>query len=159
MNMENKMGKPKLYSLLVAGTMGTMVAGGILFGATTASAAADCAIGPGVTQTDTAVFGSSGNDTIDCSSSNPGKTIYGNDTITGTTSNDTIWGGVGNDTLTGGTGDDQLYGELGADTLNGSAGNDQLYGPGIDLSQDTLNGGTGTDNCFSPPEDLVNTCE
>ena len=149
-----------LYPLLVTGLM---VTGGLL-GATTASAAATCTIGPGVTQTDTTVTGSSGNDTIDCTDSDPGKTINGNggnDTITGTAFNDTINGGDGNDTLTGGVGDDTLSGGIGMDTLNGSAGDDILSGPGTDLAVDTLNGGTGTYDCVEvgvPPE-VRDSCE
>ncbi|MCA1672016.1 MAG: hypothetical protein LC799_07385, partial [Actinobacteria bacterium] len=77
------MRKRNLYPLLVA----AIVTMGGIAGASTASAAATCTIGPGVTQTSTTVTGSSGNDTIDCTNSDPGKTINGNggnDTITGT---------------------------------------------------------------------------
>ncbi|MCA1705244.1 MAG: hypothetical protein LC808_19105, partial [Actinobacteria bacterium] len=94
--------------------------GVLLGGATTAHAATPCVVGPGVTQTDTTVTGSAGNDTIDCTSADPGKTIQGgagNDTITGTAFDDTIHGGTGNDTITGGDG---------ADTLTGGDGNDTL---------------------------------
>src|ERR1051326_2354368 len=126
--MWRKLRTRKLYPLLIAGTI---VTGG-LFGAGTASAAVNCVVGPGVTQTATTVTGSGANDTIDCPSANPAKTINGNggnDTVTGTLFNDTINGGVGNDTLTGGVGNDTLSGNAGADTLNGSAGNDNLSGP------------------------------
>src|SRR5690348_6568031 len=37
----------------------------------TASAAVNCVVGPGVTQTATVVTGSPGNDTIDCGGTNP----------------------------------------------------------------------------------------
>lgn len=154
------MRKRNLYPLLVAG----IVAMGGIVGVTTASAAANCTIGPGVTQTDTTVTGSSANDTIDCTNSNPGKTINGNggnDTITGTAFQDTITGGAGNDTITGGVGDDVLSGGIGSDTITGSAGNDTLSGPGIDLAVDKLNGGTGTDDCgpVGVPPDTRNSCE
>ncbi|WP_306748093.1 calcium-binding protein [Saccharothrix yanglingensis] len=150
----------KIYPILAAGIM---VMGGFA-GAGSASAAVPCTIGPNVTQTDTAVFGSGGNDTIDCTSANPGKTVHGNggnDTITGTAYNDTINGDAGDDTLTGGVGDDILNGDLGTDTLNGSAGNDTLRGPGTDLAQDTLNGGGNTDSCgpVGVPPDLRSGCE
>jgi Ca2+-binding RTX toxin-like protein len=149
-----------LYPLVVTGIM---IMGG-LAGTTSASAAVDCTIGPGVTQTDTTVTGSGGHDTIDCTSANPGKTIYGhggNDTVTGTIYIDAIHGGLGDDTLTGEAGNDNLYGDLGTDTLNGSGGNDTLSGPGTDVAQDTLNGGGDTDSCgpVGIPPDLRNSCE
>ena len=172
------MRKQTLYPLLVAGTM---VMGGFI-GATSASAATNCVVGPGVTQTATTVTGTPANDTIDCTSADPGKTINGgggNDTITGTRFNDTINGGAGNDTITGGVGDDtltggvgndtitgsagndRLSGGLGMDTLSGSAGNDNLSGPGNDNAQDRLNGGTGTDSCgpVGVPPDIRDSCE
>ena len=154
------MRKQTLYPLLVAGTM---VMGGFI-GATSASAATNCVVGPGVTQTDTTVTGTPANDTIDCTSADPGKTINGgggNDTITGTRFNDTINGGVGDDTLTGSAGNDRLSGGLGMDTLSGSAGNDNLSGPGNDNAQDRLNGGTGTDSCgpVGVPPDIRDSCE
>jgi Ca2+-binding RTX toxin-like protein len=122
----------------------------------TAQAAVDCVVGPGVTQTDTVVTGSAGNDTIDCSGADPGKTINGNggnDTITGTAFDDTINGGDGNDTLTGGEGNDTLTGGLGIDTISGSGGNDTLVGASNDGSQDSLDGGLGTDTCQGPAPD------
>ena len=150
------MRKQALYPLLVAGTM---VMGGLI-GATSASAASNCVVGPGVTQTATTVTGSPANDTIDCTSAEPGKTINGNggnDTITGTgfndtinghDGNDTLTGGVGDDKLTGGTGADTLTGSLGADTLRGGDGNDTLTGAANDGSRDTLNGDAGAaDTC------------
>jgi hypothetical protein len=128
----------------------------LLSDATAAYAATPCVVGPGVTQTDTTVTGSPGNDTIDCGGTNPGKTINGNggnDTITGTAFDDTINGGDGNDTITGGAGNDTLNGGLGIDTISGSAGNDILAGPSNDGSQDSLDGGLGTDTCQGPPPD------
>ena len=166
------MGKRTLYPLLVAGTM---VMGGLI-GATSASAASNCVVGPGVTQTATTVTGSPADDTIDCTGANPGKKINGNggnDTITGTSFNDTINGGDGNDTLTGSAGndkltggndDDTLTGSAGLDKLNGDSGADTLNGPATDGSRDVLNGGTGpasttVDGCFGPPEDSITNCE
>ncbi len=121
-----------------------------------AHAAVNCVVGPGVTQTDTTVTGSPGNDTIDCGGTNPGKTINGNggnDTITGSDFDDTINGGDGNDTLTGGTGNDTLTGGLGIDTISGGAGDDTLIGASNDGSQDSLDGGLGTDTCQGPAPD------
>jgi Ca2+-binding RTX toxin-like protein len=125
-------------------------------GAAAAWAAVPCVVGPGVTQTDTTVTGSPGNDTIDCGGTNPGKTINGNagnDTITGTAFDDTINGGDGNDTLTAGAGNDTLNGGLGIDTISGSDGNDILVGPSNDGNQDSLDGGLGDDTCQGPPPD------
>ena len=65
-----------------------------------------------------------------------------NDTLTGDTNNNILWGGLLNDTLNGGTGNDTLYGEAGDDTLNGDAGNDILYGG---AGTNILNGGNGQD--------------
>lgn len=140
------------------------IAIGLAGGASVAVAAVPCVVGPGVTQTDTTVTGSAGNDTIDCGGTNPGKTINGNggnDTITGTDFNDTINGGDGNDTITGGSGDDTLDGGLGIDTISGSAGNDSLVGASNDGSQDSLDGGLGTDACQgpAPDPDIHASCE
>jgi Ca2+-binding RTX toxin-like protein len=139
---------------ILAGTTAATI--GLIGGATAAYAAVPCVTGPGVTQTDTTVTGSPGNDTIDCGSASPGKTIVGNsgnDTITGTASDDVISGGDGNDTITGGTGNDTLDGGLGIDTISGSAGNDSLVGPSNDGSQDKLDGGLNTDACQGPAPD------
>ncbi len=94
----------------------------------------------------------------------------GEQTLTGSDSDDVLNGGNGNDTLYGGAGDDvlggeystvisklngktdvvtveengndTLYGEAGNDTLDGGNGNDTLVGGADD---DTLTGGTGDD--------------
>ena len=150
-----------IRSSLLAGTM-VMAIG--LLGGTAAAQASPCVVGPGVTQTDTVVTGSPGNDTIDCGGTDPGKTINGNggnDTITGTDFDDTINGGDGNDTLTGGTGADTLTGGLGIDTISGSAGNDTLIGASNDGSQDSLDGGVGIDTCQgpAPDPDIHASCE
>ncbi len=90
------MRKRTVYPLLIAGIMG--VSG--LIGATSASAAPLCVVGPGVTQNATTVTGTGRNDTIDCSSASSRKTINGS------SGNDTLNGGIGADTLNGGTGND-----------------------------------------------------
>lgn len=142
----------------------------------------DCVVSVGVTQTPTAVIGTTGNDTIDCTNASPGKLIQGgegNDTITGTAFIDIIYGSGGNDTLTGGGGDDVLFGgagddtvtgsegddiligEAGADTLSGGVGNDTLDGLPADGSMDTLNGNAGTDICegSTADGDTFTNCE
>ena len=65
-----------------------------------------------------------------------------NDTLTGTDSDDLLYGYTGVDHLTGGVGADILYGFDGDDTLTGSTGADSLYGQ---ADNDTLSGGDGND--------------
>jgi Ca2+-binding RTX toxin-like protein len=155
---------------------------GVGSGPASAADSVDCVAGPGVTQTATTVTGSALNDTIDCTSASPGKTIDsgpGNDTVTGTDLADSIVGGEGDDTLTGGAEDDVLNGDAGNDTITGSAGDDVLDGGvGIDTVSggigddvltglnddgvsDTLNGDAGYDDCGLPGLDLdtVTGCE
>jgi trimeric autotransporter adhesin len=60
-----------------------------------------------------------------------------NDTFTGTSGNDYLFGDDGNDTLNGGAGDDTLAGGNGNDTLNGGAGEDWMTGW---AGNDTFNG-------------------
>jgi hypothetical protein len=137
-----------------------------------------CVVSAGVTQTDTTVTGTLGDDTIDCSAASPGKTIdglAGNDTITGTQfgdlitggeGNDTITGlggidalsgGAGNDTISGGEDDDVITGSEGNDTLSGEGGNDFVDGGDNDdvlsggAGVNTLIGGLGTDTCDGGP--------
>jgi hypothetical protein len=158
----NHLDQHRIRSGMLAGIV--VIAMGLLGGATAAQAAVDCVVGPGVTQTDTTVTGSPGNDTIDCGGTNPAKTINGNggnDTITGTDFNDTINGGDGDDTITGGTGEDTIDGGLGIDTISGSAGNDNLVGASNDGSQDKLAGGDGIDTCQgpAPDPDIHTSCE
>ena len=65
-----------------------------------------------------------------------------NNTLNGSTVNDSLYGLAGNDILNGNSGDDYLDGGSGNDTLNGGAGNDYLTGAEGD---DTLTGGAGSD--------------
>lgn len=83
-----------------------------------------------------------------------GLLARGDDSITGSSGadelfgfrgDDTILGGSGNDLLSGGSGDDTIRGEVGADTLNGGSGDDMLRGNG---GFDTIAGGTGNDIIF-----------
>ena len=78
----------------------------------------------------------------------------GNDTLTGTTGADTIYGFAGNDSISGGDGNDQVYGDEGNDTLDGGAGVNELYGgDGNDvyyISSDTtyIYDSAGTDTAY-----------
>lgn len=54
----------------------------------------------------------------------------GNDTVTGSSTDDVINGGAGNDFLHGGGAADVLIGGAGNDTVNGGSGSDRLFGQG-----------------------------
>ncbi|MFN7819163.1 MAG: Calx-beta domain-containing protein [Cyanobacteriota bacterium] len=56
------------------------------------------------------------------------KTDVVNDLISGTGSDDDLFGAFGSDTLQGSSGNDRLFGEQGNDQLTGGAGNDTLFG-------------------------------
>ncbi len=77
--------------------------------------------------------------------------LGGNDTLDGRVGNDLVVGGLGNDTVRGGDGDDFLYGDEGDDTLRGGNGNDTSFGgTGVDdmsgdAGDDVLNGGDDDD--------------
>lgn len=175
----NQFHHPRIRGRILAGAV--VMAMGLLGGATAAHASL-CVAGPGVSQTETTVTGSGGDDTIDCGGTSPAKTINGNggndtitgnnfdatinggdgnDTITAGTGTDAITGGDGNDTLTGGAGADSLKGGLGIDTINGGFGNDNLEGPSTDGSEDKLFAGDDTDTCQgpAPDPDIHNSCE
>src|SRR5439155_20211708 len=75
----------------------------------------------------------------------------GNDSITGTASDDTLDGGDGNDVIngvpgdgsvSGGNGDDNILGGADKDTLSGDVGNDTIGGQDGD---DSIEGGAGSD--------------
>ena len=71
------------------------------------------------------IFRIAENQTIDGTSGNDSRSGgNGNDVLNGLGGNDTLNGGYGNDTLNGGDGDDLLIGGLGFDLLSGGAGND-----------------------------------
>jgi Ca2+-binding RTX toxin-like protein len=73
------------------------------------------------------------------------STAVSNDTETGGSLKDYLFGGLGNDTLSGGLGDDRLFGEGGNDTLYGNtAATPNGTADGIDL----LYGGSGNDQLF-----------
>jgi Ca2+-binding RTX toxin-like protein len=86
------------------------------------------------------------NDTI--TGSTGGDKLYGyngDDTINGQGGNDGLYGGIHADTLNGGDGDDTLHGGEHVDTLNGGDGDDTAYG---EEGNDTLNGHVGNDKLF-----------
>ncbi len=93
------------------------------------------------------IFGLAGNDTLLVDDSNgPMPPAFlsggdGNDTLTGSASDDTLDGGAGNDVLNGRGGNDTLLGGSGNDILNG--------GPGTD----TMSGGDGDDQFVWNPGD------
>jgi Ca2+-binding RTX toxin-like protein len=66
----------------------------------------------------------------------------GTDAVFGNSGNDTIDGGAGADSLVGNAGDDVITGGNGDDTIDGGAGNDTLV---IDDADTSIDGGTGTD--------------
>ncbi|MCW1430171.1 beta strand repeat-containing protein [Novosphingobium sp. JCM 18896] len=79
---------------------------------------------------------------------------FGNDTLIGTSAENTLYGGTGNDVLLGKGGNDTLYGGDGNDTLNGNDGANRLFGEAgndtliVDapvLANSEFNGGDGTD--------------
>jgi hypothetical protein len=70
------------------------------------------------------------------------KGTPGNDTLTGTSFDDHLFGLAGNDTLRGLGGDDVLEGGPGNDLLEGGDGHDELKGQ---AGNDTLRGGKGND--------------
>nr|WP_281684909.1 calcium-binding protein [Thalassobaculum salexigens] len=72
--------------------------------------------------------------------------------LTGTNSDDTLFGGAVNDTLFGGDGNDSLDGREGNDLLLGGAGDDLIDGSAGNINDfnqptgdDTLSGGSGSD--------------
>lgn len=85
----------------------------------------------------------SGNDTV--TGSSDGEIIFGNlglDRISGEGGNDSISSGRDDDRILGGDGDDLLAGNIGNDIIEGNAGNDSLFGG---QNNDALVGGAGHD--------------
>ncbi len=96
------------------------------------------------------IFGLGGNDVLKVDDANGPMPIgnlfggEGNDTLTGSASDDVLDGGPGNDTLNGGSGNDRLIGGPGDDILNGGRGNDVMFG-GDGNDQFVWNPGDGSD--------------
>jgi len=87
------------------------------------------------------IFGTPGNDTIDCSGVGKHVVIFGgggDDLILGSSAGDRISGGDGDDRLFGQDGDDELRGGLGSDFCDGGNGRDTASGC------ETLVGGTSS---------------
>jgi Ca2+-binding RTX toxin-like protein len=80
------------------------------------------------------ILGLAGNDVLTVDDANgpmPPANLFGgegNDTLTGSASDDVLDGGPGNDTLIGRGGNDILQGGPGNDTLIGGQGSDQMFG-------------------------------
>ncbi|BBH68394.1 hypothetical protein ACTI_50790 [Actinoplanes sp. OR16] len=88
-------------------------------------------------------YAGTGNDTVTGGSS--GDFLYGqsgHDTIHGKGGADYLVGNSGNDKVYGDGGDDRLFGDTGSDKLYGGAGRDALSG---DQGRDKLYGGAGDD--------------
>jgi Ca2+-binding RTX toxin-like protein len=88
-------------------------------------------------------YGTAANDTL--TGSTGADQIYGydgNDTLIGNAGDDLMDGGNGDDVLTAGDGNDTLLGGSGADTLDGGNGDDALTGGS---QNDILIGGAGVD--------------
>jgi Ca2+-binding RTX toxin-like protein len=66
----------------------------------------------------------------------------GDDSVTGTDTNNAIDGGDGDDDISGDDGNDVLVGGFGADSLDGGVGTDCVYG---NEGDDTISGGSGND--------------
>jgi Ca2+-binding RTX toxin-like protein len=99
--------------------------------------------GPYTPPVDDNILGDAGNNTLTGGSLRDGIYGYdGDDTLKGLAGDDYLNGGNGNDTLQGGDGNDYLVGGSGNDSLSGGAGNDALLGGD---GNDTLIGGSGND--------------
>lgn len=72
----------------------------------------------------------------------PIRGLSGNDNLTGSGGNDTIYGDRGADIIDGGDGNDQIFGGKESDKLSGGNGDDFLSG---NNDNDTLTGGAGND--------------
>jgi hypothetical protein len=94
------------------------------------------------------IAGNDGDDSIDMRGSNFGSYV------TGGSGDDTIYGSSGNDTLTSGAGRNRLFGGDGKDRINGSGGRDFLYGEGGDDrvygqgGNDYIDGGGNVDRVY-----------
>lgn len=89
------------------------------------------------------IYGSAGNDSLTGTSSSDIIYGYAKDTFPENEfGNDYLRGGAGNDLIFGGGGDDTILGDEGNDTMNGGDGNDTLYGG---EGNDKFIGGAGND--------------
>ena len=81
----------------------------------------------------------------------------GDDTYTGTTLDDVIFGLEGNDTLSGGAGEDILIDHIGNNTLQGGTGDDTYYHFEDDTGIKTIYDSSGTDNILVDDSDAIGT--
>lgn len=75
-----------------------------------------------------------------------------NDTLTGTSGDDTIYGGDGNDLVDAGEGNDTIYGNSGNKTIYGGGGNDTIH---AGIGSHAISGGDGGDIISSGAGHLV----
>jgi Ca2+-binding RTX toxin-like protein len=109
-----------------------------------------------------------GADNINLSDEAAGVTLRlnaGDDIVTATNFDDTIYGGAGDDIVNAGSGDDLIIDALGQNTLNGGGDDDVIIGGGRTTANgdagrdiilggsgdDTLNGGAGADTLVGDP--------
>lgn len=93
--------------------------------------------------------GNASNDTFDASAMSVSvkiKSQAGNDTVTGGSAGDFLYGGTGNDTINGGDGNDLINGSQGADTLSGGNGDDKIF---LDQNDISIDGGAGYDRVYA----------
>ncbi len=85
------------------------------------------------------------------------------DAITGTDSNEALYGFAGDDEIDGGAGNDIIDGGIGLDILNGGEGDDILYGGdkggSVATEGDTLTGGEGDDIFIAAKGDTLNLAD
>jgi len=95
------------------------------------------------------VLGTSGNDSLhDGGDANVMYGFTGDDQLFGNGGADTLFGGDGLDRLFGGGGPDTLFGRSGNDTLQGGTGSDRLNG---EIGDDTIIADQGSDSAFGGP--------
>jgi Ca2+-binding RTX toxin-like protein len=81
----------------------------------------------------------------------------GNDTLTGSSKTNRLFGFEGNDTIVGLKGNDTLDGGAGNNTINGGFGNDQIFSR--NSIHDVVDGGAGTDTLTGDSIDAVSNVE
>ena len=72
----------------------------------------------------------------------------GFEALIGGSGNDTLAGTSGDESISGGVGNDEIHGEGGADTLEGGLGNDLFHFSGAMGSGGSVDGGDGTDTIY-----------
>ncbi|HAA52172.1 MAG TPA: hypothetical protein DCE43_20815 [Planctomycetaceae bacterium] len=103
----------------------------------------------GVSGTLLAIYGEGGNDTLTANDVSIGTVRIlldggdGDDTISGSAGDDSLYGGDGADLISGENGDDTVEAGLGDDLVYGNGGNDQIDGGD---GNDTIEGNTGNDH-------------